>query len=140
MIALTRRYRFSASHRLHSKLLPEPENAGLYGKCNNPYGHGHDYVLEVTAAGPLDESTGRVCNPAIIDLLVQRCVLSDLDHRNLNEDVRDFQNTVPTSENLAAAIHRRLASAWPAAFPGEWPLLQAVRLRETRKNSFELRT
>ena len=61
MIRITRVYRFSASHRLHSPALSDAANCDIYGKCNNPYGHGHDYILEVTAEGPLDERTGRIC-------------------------------------------------------------------------------
>jgi 6-pyruvoyltetrahydropterin/6-carboxytetrahydropterin synthase len=136
MIRVTRRYRFSASHRLHSAGLSEADNTKLYGKCNNPYGHGHDYLLEVTAKGPLDP-TGRVVNPATLDGLVAQYVLKDLDHSNLNEDVPDFAAVVPTSENLTIAIEERLQHAWKSVFPGEWPRLDAVRLRETKRNGFE---
>ena len=137
MIRLTRRYRFSASHRLHSAALPEDVNRELYGKCNNPYGHGHDYVLDVTVEGPLEESTGRVCNLATLDELVTRYVLKDVDHRNINEDMPDFQSVVPTSENLTAAIEERLKKAWKSGFPEEWPRLNRIRLKETKRNSFE---
>jgi len=137
MIRLTRRYRFSASHRLHSSELSEADNVQLYGKCNNPHGHGHDYLLEITAQGPLD-ATGRVLNPATLDGLVAHYVLKDLDHSNLNEDVPDFSALVPTSENLTIAIEQRLRGAWKSAFPGEWPRLDAIRLRETKRNGFEL--
>lgn len=138
MIRVTRRYRFSASHRLHSEGLSETDNLELYGKCNNPHGHGHDYVLEVTAKGPLDESTGRVLNPVTLDGLVTQYVLKDLDHSNLNEDLPDFAALVPTSENLTAAIEARLHRVWKSAFAGEWPKLDAIRLRETKRNGFEL--
>lgn len=140
MIRVTRRYRFSASHRLHTRALPDEVNQELYGKCNNPYGHGHDYVLEVTVEGPLDQSTGRVCDPATLDSLVTRYVVRDLDHRNLNEDVPDFGSAVPTSENLTVAIEERLKQAWKSGFPGEWPRLSRIRLEETRRNSFEYET
>jgi 6-pyruvoyltetrahydropterin/6-carboxytetrahydropterin synthase len=137
MIRVTRRYRFSASHRLHSAALSEEANRQLYGKCNNPYGHGHDYLLEVAAKGPLDASTGRVLNPATLDSLVALYVLKDLDHCNLNEDLPDFAALVPTSENLTIAIEQRLGRVWKSAFPGEWPKLDAIRLRETKRNGFE---
>lgn len=137
MIRVTRRYRFAASHRLHSRELPEAVNRDLYGKCNNPYGHGHDYVLDVTLEGPLDESTGRVCNPADFDQLVAESVLHDLDHKNLNEDVEEFASLVPTSENLTAVIENRLQDSWDTAFPSGWPRLKAVRIQETKRNSFE---
>ena len=140
MIRLTRRYRFSASHRLHSPALSEPENRETYGKCNNPYGHGHDYVLEVTSVGPVDNRTGQVCNVATLDALVAQYVLGELDHRNLNEDVEGFAERVPTSENLAIDIGERLQRRWVSAFPGEWPRLASVRLRETKRNVFEHRT
>ena len=140
MIRVTRRYRFSASHRLHSGGLSETENQDVYGKCNNPYGHGHDYVLEVTAEGPLDLAVGRVLNPATLDELVAQYVLKDLDSHNLNEDVADFAALVPTSENLTTAIRARLQRVWKSAFHGAWPRLAAVRLQETKRNGFELST
>lgn len=139
MIRLTRKYRFCASHRLHASALSDDVNRALYGKCNHPYGHGHNYVLEVTVEGPLDGS-GRVCDPATLDGLVTRYVLRDLDHRNLNEDAPDFQRRVPTSENLAVAIEERLRSAWRSGFAGDWPRLTGIRLEETKRNSFEHRT
>ena len=140
MIRLTRRYRFSASHRLHAPALPDDVNRELYGKCNNPYGHGHDYVLEVTVEGPLEESTGRVCNLATLDELVTRYVVRDLDHRNLNEDTTDFRSVVPTSENVTVAIEERLKQAWRSGFPEAWPRLSRIRLEETKRNSFEHKT
>ncbi len=97
MIRLTRRYRFSASHRLHSRDLSEEANAELYGKCNNPYGHGHDYQLEVTVGGPIDAATGQVVNPATLDALVTQYVLQDISNRNLNEEVAEFVSRVPTA-------------------------------------------
>ena len=139
-IRVTRRYRFSASHRLHSRELSEARNRELYGKCNNAYGHGHDYVLDITVEGPLDESTGRVCDPARLDALVTRYVLSEVDHKNLNEDLADFAKAVPTSENLTRMIEARLKHGWRSAFPEEGPCLTRIRLQETKKNSFELTT
>jgi 6-pyruvoyltetrahydropterin/6-carboxytetrahydropterin synthase len=139
-IHVTRRYRFCASHRLHSRELSEVRNRELYGKCNNVYGHGHDYVLEVTVAGPLDKSTGRVCDPATLDALVTRYVLREVDHKNLNEDLAEFGESVPTSENLTRMIEARLKHAWTSAFPEEWPRLTRIRLAETKRNSFELTT
>jgi 6-pyruvoyltetrahydropterin/6-carboxytetrahydropterin synthase len=139
-INVTRRYRFCASHRLHSSELSDESNRELYGKCNNTYGHGHDYVLEVTVAGSLDKSTGRVCNPATLDALVTRYVLSEVDHKNLNEDVAEFaaSRAVPTSENVTRMIEARLKHAWKYAFPEAGLRLTRIRLQETKKNSFEL--
>jgi len=138
MLRLTRRYRFSASHRLHAAALGDDENQGLYGKCNNPWGHGHDYALEVSVAGPLDSDTGQVVNPAALDQLVRETVIEPLDHRDLNRDVPTFAETVPTSENLAREIERRLAAAWPARFQAGKPALAGIRLLETRRNIFEI--
>ena len=139
MIRLTRRYKFCASHRLHSGQLSETANQELYGKCNNPYGHGHNYLLEVTVRGPLDKQTGQVANLTALDTLVGRTVLEDFDNRNLNADVGEFMTTVPTSENIAAVISARLGRDWNSAFPDQWPVLDRVLLRETRKNFFELK-
>ena len=139
MIRLTRAYKFSASHRLHSEELSETANRDLYGKCNNPYGHGHNYSLEVTVRGPLDGQSGQVANLNALDALVRRAILTDFDNRNLNVDVSEFRMTVPTSENIARVIEERLARDWNSAFPSDWPALDGVLLRETRKNSFQLR-
>jgi 6-pyruvoyltetrahydropterin/6-carboxytetrahydropterin synthase len=135
MFRVTRSYPFSASHRLHAPQLSEDENRVLYGKCNNPYGHGHNYVLEVSARGPLDES-GRALDTAQLDRLVEEQVLTPFSHRNLNLDVNSFAGRVPTSENLAVEICRRLKDNWSAAFPGEWPKLDRVRIAETARNIF----
>ena len=139
MTHVTRRYRFAASHRLHSNQFSEEENRELYGKCNNPYGHGHDYVLEVTAEGPLDAVSGRVVSIPALDRLVGETVLRDFDHKYFNADVGDFQELVPTSENILRVVEGRLKSEWGRTFPGEWPRLEKIRLRETRRNQFELK-
>jgi 6-pyruvoyltetrahydropterin/6-carboxytetrahydropterin synthase len=136
VIRLTRRYQFPASHRLHSPALSEEANRALYGKCNNPHGHGHNYVLEVSVAGPVDEH-GRVAGRAALDRLVEESVLADFRHANLNRDVPEFSDTVPTSENVALAIRRRLAANWRRAYPAPGPELDAVRLYETRRNVVE---
>jgi 6-pyruvoyltetrahydropterin/6-carboxytetrahydropterin synthase len=138
MMTLTRRYRFSASHRLHAPSLAESENARIYGKCNNPYGHGHDYVLEVSVRGPLDEATGRIVDLDSLDALVRAEVLNAFDHRNLNLDAPGFADMVPTTENLAIEIRRRLAKAWERAFPAGAPELDRIRIQETKRNIFEL--
>lgn len=135
---LTRRYRFSASHRLHAPALTDAENAELYGKCNNPHGHGHDYVLEVSVAGPLDAGSARVVNVAVLDRLVEARVLARLRHRDLNAEARELAGAVPTSENLVNGIHGALLEAWPDAFPGGTPALDRIVLHETKRNSFEI--
>lgn len=129
-VHLTRRYRFSASHRLHSRELSAEENRRTYGKCNNPYGHGHNYALEVTVAGPVDPSTGMVADLAGLDEFVNREVVEAFDHRYLNEEVPAFQQVVPTTENLCREVFRRLHD-FPAA------RLERVRIEETGANSFE---
>ena len=138
MFRVTRRYRFSASHRLHSVLLSDEQNQQVYGKCDHPYGHGHNYVLEVSAEGPLDPS-GRAVDSRLLDGLVARRVLEPFDHRNLNTDIEWPGSVVPTSENLGMEICRRLREDWASVFPGEWPKLATVRIEETPRNIFEIR-
>jgi 6-pyruvoyltetrahydropterin/6-carboxytetrahydropterin synthase len=129
-LELGRRYRFSASHRLHTAHLSEEENFRVFGKCNNPYGHGHNYVVEVSLSGEVDPATGMIANLVDLDAFVQRHVLEDFDHRSLNEDVLAFRDTVPTTENVCIEIFERLKS-FPEA------KLERVRVEETGKNSFE---
>ncbi|MFZ0820597.1 MAG: 6-carboxytetrahydropterin synthase [Candidatus Acidiferrales bacterium] len=129
-VTLTRRYSFAASHRLHSAKLSDAENQRLYGKCNNPYGHGHNYIVEVTLGGPVDPASGMIANLADLDSYVQRHVLDDFDHRFVNEEIDAFKSTVPTTENLCIEIYNRLEQ-----FPGAH--LERVRVEETSKNSFE---
>ncbi len=140
MIRLTRRYGFCASHRLHTDSLSEPDNQELYGKCNNPHGHGHDYVLEVTVAGTLNDSTGLLLRPRDLDALVDESVLRDMDHRNLNTEIPEFAAVVPTSENLARVIENRLKENWSSRFSPAGPHLEKVSLQETKRNRFELST
>jgi 6-pyruvoyltetrahydropterin/6-carboxytetrahydropterin synthase len=129
-ISLTRRYHFAASHRLHSTALSMAENERIYGKCNSPYGHGHNYAVEVTITGPVNPGTGMIANLGDLDPFVQREVIEAFDYKYLNEDVPEFQTTVPTTENVCREIYRRLAG-FPAA------KLERVRIEETSKNSFE---
>ena len=138
MFRVTRRYEFAASHRLHSGELSAEENRRLYGKCNNPHGHGHNYVVEVTVRGPLDGATGRAVDIAVLDELVAREVVRPFDHRNLNREVAVFAGVVPTSENLGFEICRRLKRDWDQAFPGKWPKLEKIRIGETARNIFEV--
>jgi 6-pyruvoyltetrahydropterin/6-carboxytetrahydropterin synthase len=137
---VTRRYRFAASHRLHSDGFSEDENRELYGKCSNPFGHGHDYVLDVTASGPVHAASGQVVHVPTLDRLVTEQVLKDFDHRYMNADLNEFQTLVPTSENIIRVIEDRLTARWTAVFPGEWPRLEGIRLRETKRNVFELKS
>jgi len=129
---LTRRYRFSASHRLDTPALSAIENQRLYGKCNNPFGHGHDYVLDVTVEGPIDR-TGQVADRRALDALVNERILQRFDHKNLSKDVDRLAGIVATTENLAAAIRDALTADWP--LPAR---LARVRISETDRNIFEL--
>ena len=138
MFRVTRCYQFVASHRLHSEALNEAENWQVYGKCNNPYGHGHNYVLRVSALGPADPVAGRAVDLLLLDDLVEREILRHLDHRNLNLDVDWFGHEVPTSENLGLAICRRLKRRWGEVFANAWPRLEAVCIEETPRNIFEI--
>jgi 6-pyruvoyltetrahydropterin/6-carboxytetrahydropterin synthase len=129
-IELGRRYRFCASHRLHSAHLTDEENGRIFGKCNNPYGHGHNYVLEVSMSGEVDRATGMIANLADLDAFVERQVLEGFDHKSLNEDVAAFRDKVPTTENLCIEIFERLKT-FPKA------KLERIRVQETGNNSFE---
>jgi 6-pyruvoyltetrahydropterin/6-carboxytetrahydropterin synthase len=127
---LTRRYKFPASHRLHSDHLSEADNQAAYGKCNNPHGHGHNYALEITVSGQVDPRTGMVCNLADLDGFVQREILDVYDHSDLNS-LPTFSDRVPTSENLCLEIYRTLKQRFKFAE------VEKIRMEETRKNSFE---
>ena len=129
-IELGRRYQFSASHRLHSGRLSEKENWRVYGKCNNPFGHGHNYIVEVRVSGKVDPATGMIANLADLDGFVEREVLEPFDHKLLNEEVAVFRESVPTTENLCKEIYRRL-KPFPKA------KLERVRVEETSNNAFE---
>ncbi len=138
MIRVTRRYRFSASHRLHSELLSAERNREVYGKCNNPHGHGHDYILEVSVRGPVDPETGMAVDVRALDAIVKQQILDAFQMRNLNLDVPEFAALVPTSENVALVVQARLQRAWAAWFPSPWPALEKVRIQETPRNIFEV--
>src|ERR1700688_1531292 len=127
---LSRRYMFSASHRLHNDAMSESENAATYGKCNNPYGHGHNYTLEVTVSGPVNQSTGMVCNLTDLDGFVHSEILERFDLQNLNT-LPEFAQNVPTTENLCIAIYDILHRSFEHAH------LQKVRFEETMMNSCE---
>jgi 6-pyruvoyltetrahydropterin/6-carboxytetrahydropterin synthase len=127
---LSRRYLFSASHRLHSEAMSDAENKATYGKCNNPYGHGHNYTVEVRVSGQVDPQTGMVCNLADLDRFMKREVLSRFDLENLNT-LQEFAEQVPTTENLCIQIYEIVHRGFPFAH------LERVRLEETMMNSFE---
>jgi 6-pyruvoyltetrahydropterin/6-carboxytetrahydropterin synthase len=125
-----RRYSLSASHRLHSDALSPDQNRAAYGKCNNPHGHGHNYVVEVLVGGAVDPETGMVLNLTALDETVEKRVIDRFDHTNLNLDSL-FQNLVPTTENLCRAVFELLDGAVEPA------KLAQVRVEETENNFFE---
>jgi 6-pyruvoyltetrahydropterin/6-carboxytetrahydropterin synthase len=129
-VELGRRYHFAASHRLHSAKLSEEENSRIYGKCNNPYGHGHNYTVEVRMSGAIDPATGMIANLAELDAFVNENIIEPFDHRSLQDEVAAFREAVPTTENLCIEIFQRLKS-----FPNA--RLETVRVEETSNNSFE---
>jgi len=126
----SRRYRFSASHRLNADFFSAEENRAIYGKCNNPYGHGHNYIVEVTVGGQIDAQTGMVCNLVELDDCVRREILDRFDNADLNHDPL-FVDRVPTTENLCIQVHQLIDAAFHKAE------LILVRIEETNKNSFE---
>ena len=130
---VTRRVHFCAGHRLHNPAWDEERNRATYGACSNPNGHGHNYDLEVTVEGEIDPDVGYVMDLRALKELLGDAVLSSVDHANLNVDVPWLEGIVPTTENLAVAIWRRLEGRIPAA------RLVAVRLWETERNSVEYR-
>jgi 6-pyruvoyltetrahydropterin/6-carboxytetrahydropterin synthase len=137
-VRLTRRYRFSASHRLHSEMMGEAENREVYGKCNNPHGHGHDYEMDVTIRGDVEQARGRLISIDAMDRFVEAVVLKNFDRRNLNVEVSEFATLAPTTEVLAEVVARRLSEAWPIAFGGSGARFERLRIRETRNNIFEV--
>jgi 6-pyruvoyltetrahydropterin/6-carboxytetrahydropterin synthase len=127
---LTRRYWFSASHRLHCDGMSAEENRNVYGKCNNPHGHGHNYAVEVTVGGRVDTATGMICNLADLDQFVQKNILERFGHENLNT-LTDFEGVVPTTENLCVRLFDILQQGFAHA------RIEKVRVEETMLNSFE---
>ncbi len=138
VLTLTRRYRFAASHRLHSYELSPAENARLYGKCNNPYGHGHDYVLEVSVGGKIDPETGVLVRLKDLDDLVETEVLKLFRNRNINLDVPPFREVVPTTENVVLVIAQLLEARWRVVFGERTARLERVHIQETSRNGFEV--
>lgn len=107
-VTVTRRLHFNAAHRVHNPALSDAENDALFGKCNNPNWHGHNYVLDVSVAGPVDERTGFVMDLAVLKRVVEANVIDLVDHKNFNLDVEFMRGTIPTSENIVVAFWRLL--------------------------------
>ena len=133
IVRVTRRLHFSAGHRLHSPELSDQENREIYGLCSNPNGHGHNYGLEVTLKGEVDPRTGYVVDLKRVRETVEEVVLRDVDHANLNVDVPWLEGTIPTAENVAIAIWRRLEEVFPGG------VLDRVVVSESERNYVEYR-
>jgi 6-pyruvoyltetrahydropterin/6-carboxytetrahydropterin synthase len=131
IVSATRRLRFNAAHRIHNPALSDEENRALYGKCNNPNWHGHNYVLEVTVSGEIDPRSGYVIDLGALRDIVEREVVDKTDHRNLNLEVDYLAGVNPTSENIVVSMWRVLE---PAIRPAR---LTRLRLWETENNYVE---
>jgi 6-pyruvoyltetrahydropterin/6-carboxytetrahydropterin synthase len=127
----SRRYRFSSSHRLHVDAFTEQQNYATFGKCNNPHGHGHNYVMELTVGGPVDPETGMVVDMVALDSVVRSRILNRFDLENLNCDPL-FVDLVSSTENLCRVAWKLLSDALPAS-----TVLEQLRIEETSNNSFE---
>lgn len=134
MIQLTRAYFFSASHRLHVPQFSDEKNQALFGKCNNPHGHGHNYRVEICVKGEIDPMSGRVVDLAAMDSLVNDRVVKYFDHKYINQDMPEFKTLVATTEVLGEVIHERLSTVWPQDFP----TLDKVGIQETKRNRFTI--
>lgn len=131
IVTVTRRLSFNAAHRVHNPALSDAENAALFGKCNNPNWHGHNYTLEVSVRGAVDDRTGYVMDLGVLRRLVEAEVVDVVDHRNMNVDVPFMQGVIPTTENMIVAFWERLA---PHVAPAR---LVRLRLWETENNYAE---
>jgi len=125
---LTRRASFCASHRLHSPNLNDEQNARLFGKCNHPNGHGHNYEIEVTVRGSIDPKTGMIMNLSDLKTAIDQSILAHVDHRHLNIDVEMLRGINPTAENIAVVFWRELDKSLPRG------ALHEVRVKETENN------
>lgn len=130
-VTVTRRLHFSAAHRVHNPALSDEENRRLYGKCNNPNWHGHNYILDVSVRGAVDATSGYVIDLGRVRDVTQQHVIEKVDHRNLNLEVDFLKGVIPTTENLVVAIWRTLE---PALRPAQ---LTKLVLWETVNNCVE---
>lgn len=126
---LTRKETISSCHRLHSEKLTEEENKNIYGKCNNYWGHGHNYTVEVTVRGPVDPTTGMVMNISDLKVYMKKILMDQLDHKNLDKDVPYFKDVVSTTENVAIYVFNELKRILPIP-----DLLYEVKIYETDNN------
>jgi 6-pyruvoyltetrahydropterin/6-carboxytetrahydropterin synthase len=134
IVTITRRAHFASAHRLHREDWSEEKNTKVFGDCANPNWHGHNYELIVSVAGPVDPDTGFVMDLKRLKDVIRDRVVVDVDHRNLNTEVRWLEGIIPSTENLAVAVWRRIAPELP-----EGVTLSSIVIRETRNNSVEYR-
>jgi 6-pyruvoyltetrahydropterin/6-carboxytetrahydropterin synthase len=135
LIYIKRKFHFSASHRVFNPELSDEENFRIYGKCSNPNGHGHNYVLKVTVAGDLDEKIGYVMDLTELKILVEKEIIEKVDHKNLNLDVDFMKGVLPSTENIAMKIWEQLEPKINA----KGKTLYSIKLSETVNNSIEYR-
>jgi len=135
MIYITRKFHFSASHKLHNPKLSEDDNIKRYGKCANPNGHGHNYILDVTIAGEIDEGLGYVMDLSEVKEIVNREVIDKVDHKNLNMDVDFMKNVLPSTENIVIKFWEQVVEKLKRPNCR----LYLMRLEETLNNSVEYR-
>lgn len=131
MILVTRRETFSASHRLHNENWTDEKNEEVFGKCNNPNGHGHNYVLEVTVMGEIDNETGYVIDTKLLKWIIRKNIIEKVDHKHLNLDVDFFKGIIPTAENIAVAFWEQIFDKIPNG------KLFSIKIYETENNYFE---
>lgn len=135
MIYITRKFSFSAAHRVYNPALSDEENARIYGKCSNPNGHGHNYVMKVTVAGEVDESIGYVMDLTELKRLVEDAIINKVDHKNINVDVDFMKDVLPSTENLAIKFWQQIEGK----INNDKRKLYSVMLQETDNNSVEYR-
>ncbi|GBD89715.1 6-carboxy-5,6,7,8-tetrahydropterin synthase [bacterium BMS3Abin04] len=131
MIYVTRREVFSASHRLYNERWSDEKNEEVFGKCNNLYGHGHNYVLEITVAGNIDPETGYVIDTKLLKWIIRKNIIEKVDHKHLNLDVDFMKGIIPTAENIAVAFWNQIINKIPSG------KLYSIKLYETENNYFE---
>jgi len=128
-LSITRKEHFNSAHRLHNPKWSDEKNANFYGKCNNPNYHGHNYNLEVTISGELNDNSGYLIDMKVLSNIITEEVLNPFDHKNLNLDVEDFKNLIPTAENIAIVIYNKLIKRIDNKYNIK------IKLYETERNS-----
>eukprot|EP00127_Corallochytrium_limacisporum_P000848 Clim_evm24s26 gene=Clim_evmTU24s26 len=136
-VLVTRREQFSAAHRLHSPHLTDEQNKDIFGKCNNPKGHGHNYTVEITVGGPVMADTGMVMNLVDLKKIIENAIMKRYDHKHLDEDTADFKDQASTTENLAVMIYVHIDRDLKQNFPTV--KLEEVKIWETGKNMVRFR-